>query len=109
MKKIAYLSILFLLSACCSSERYKDILESRVGMSEDELIQEIGNPTSVYDTKNKRSLEYSYSNTFCNQYGCSKDWCTTQYILNDEKVEYWKYNGNDCCVSVGVFDYWFGK
>lgn len=105
MKNIIFISFLFFLSACCSSERYKAILESRIGMSEDDLIQEIGNPSSVYDTQNKRSLEYDYSNISCNQYGCSKNWCTTQYILKDGKVEYWKYNGNSCCVPVDVFDY----
>ena len=109
MKKIMPWFLLFLLSACCSSERYKSILDGRIGMSEEELIQEIGNPSSVYDTKNKRSLEYNYSNMSCNQYGCSNNWCTTQYILNKGKVEYWKYNGNDCCVKVSIFDYWFGN
>ena len=98
MKKIFVLALCFILSSCCSTEKYKALLDSRLGMSENELIQQIGNPTSVYDTNEKRSLEYTFKNFFCNQYGCYTHWCTTQYTIKNGKVDYWRYNGNKCCI-----------
>lgn len=58
--------------------------------------------TQIYTT-------YIEKNNLLSHYLNIKYWDTTQDILNGGKVEYWKYNGNDCCVSVGVFNYWFGK
>ncbi len=98
MKIIFSLSLMVLfLSSCCTEANYKHLLNSRLDMDENELIEHIGNPTSVYDTPEKRSLEYRESNTYCTQYGCFTDWCTTQYMIKDGKVERWSYRGNDCC------------
>ena len=97
MKTILSLSIIILLSSCCTEENYKRLLNSRLYMDENELIEQIGNPTSVYNTPQKRSLEYKESNIQCFEGDCFTDWCTTQYIIKDGKVERWSYKGNSCC------------
>ncbi len=97
MKIVVSLSIMFFLSSCCTEANYQKLLNSRINIEENELIEQAGNPTSVYDTPEKRSLEYKESNTFCNQYGCFTDWCTTQYMIKNGKVEKWSYKGNSCC------------
>ena len=97
MKKIVVI-LCFVLTSCCSTEKYNALLESRLGMSENDLIEQIGNPTSVYDTNEKRSLEYKYTNTYCSQYGCGTDWCTTQYMIKNGKVDRYSYKGNSCCI-----------
>ncbi|CCZ30903.1 predicted protein [Proteobacteria bacterium CAG:495] len=100
MKRIfTILSLIVLLAGCCTEANYQRLLNSRLDMPEDELIAQIGNPTSVYDTNGKRSLEYKYSNFFCNQYGCYTNWCTTQYFVENNKISYWRYNGNHCCAT----------
>lgn len=63
-KNIYHLSLIVLLAGCCTEANYQRLLNSRLDMPEDELIAQIGNPTSVYDTNGKRSLEYKYSNFF---------------------------------------------
>ena len=100
MKKLRllfYCLVVLALSGCCTAEKYERHLNARLGIDENELIEQIGNPSSVYDTNEKRSLEYKYSNFFCNQYGCFTAWCTTQYMIKDGKVDRWSYNGNNCC------------
>ena len=98
MKKIFAFWLCFVLSSCCSTEKYVALLDSRLGMPENELIEQIGNPSSVYDTNEKRSLEYKYNNMYCTQYGCGTYWCTTQYIIKDGKVDKWTVKGNNCCI-----------
>ena len=88
----------FTISACCSVEKYQDLLNSRLGISENELVEQIGNPDSAYDTGEKRSLEYKYSNSYCTNGWCETDWCTTQYMIKDGKVDMWRYRGNYCCI-----------
>lgn len=97
MKMFLILCIMLFLSGCCTEANYQRLLNSRLDMEENELIEQAGNPSSVYDTPEKRSLEYKTSNTYCNQYGCFTDWCTTQYMIKDGKVERWSYKGNSCC------------
>ena len=67
MKVLLFLLIMF-MSGCCTEKNYQQILNSRLNMDENTLIEEIGNPTSVYDTPEKRSLEYKISDTYCTQY-----------------------------------------
>ena len=95
MKVILSLSIMLFLYSCCSETDYQKLLNSRLNIKENELIEQIGNPTSVYDTPEKRSLEYKYSIT---EYGSITKWCRTQYMIKDGKVEKWFYNGNNCCL-----------
>lgn len=97
MKKLYLLSIL-LLSGCCSEQKYVDLLNARMGMTENQLISEIGNPSTVYNMNGEKSLEYKYENFFCNQYGCFTHWCNTQYIIKNNHVYTWRYNGNQCCI-----------
>lgn len=94
MKKVLFI-LCFVLSSCCS--KYEALLNSRLGMSENELIEQVGNPTSVYDTNEKRSLEYKDTDFYCNEYGCGTSGCTVQYMIKDGKVERWSYRG-DCCL-----------
>lgn len=98
MRKILCLSVIFLLCGCCSETKYKKLLNSKLNITENELIEQEGNPTSVYDTPEKRSLEYEESSTACTQYGCFTDWCTTQFIIKNGRVEKWSYKGNACCI-----------
>ena len=98
MKKIIILFSVFILSACCSTQKYKELLDSRMGISESELIERAGNPSSVYNVDNKKYLEYSVESTNCNQYGCNKYWCKTQYTIVDGIVSYWTAKGNSCCM-----------
>ena len=97
MKKIFSIIFCFVLSSCCSAEKYNALLDSRLGMTENDLIDQIGNPSSIYDKDGKRSLEYKYTNTHCDPFECETDWCTTQYIIKDGKVDKWQYKGNSCC------------
>jgi len=97
MKIILPLGVVLFVSSCCTEANYQKLLNSRLDMNENELIEQVGNPTSVYDTSEKRSLEYKASEISCGQYGCSTRWCTTQYMIKDGKVEKWSYKGNDCC------------
>lgn len=98
MTKKVLLGLCLLLSGCCSEDAYRRLLDSRIGMDENELIESIGNPSSVYDTNKKRSLEYKTSSLTCNSYGCTTHWCTTQYMIKNNKVDRWSYQGNSCCV-----------
>ena len=97
MKIFLIFCIMLFLSGCCTEANYQRLLNSRLNMEENDLIEQIGNPTSVYDTPEKRSLEYNYSTTICNQYGCFPQWCRTQYMIKDGRVNRWSYNGNKCC------------
>ncbi len=92
MKK---LFILLLLSGCCSTEKYEALLNSRIGISETELIKQIGNPVSKHKTKEILSLQY-YTQRH-NKY--EKRSCTTHYFIKDNKVDSWTHKGNDCCIS----------
>lgn len=95
---ILLITITFSLSSCCTEANYQHILDSRLGMSENELIEQIGNPTSVYVTPEKISLEYKEtSDIYCNDFGCGTNWCTTQYMVKDGKVVRYSYKGNNCC------------
>ena len=94
MKKFLFISLLA-LSSCCSE--YEALLNSRLGISENELIEEVGNPTSVYSTGEMRSLEYKNTDFYCHEYGCETDSCTVQYIIKNGEVERWSYRG-DCCL-----------
>lgn len=96
MKKLVLLSFM-LLSSCCTVAKYQQKLDATLGMEENELIEQLGNPTSVYDTPEKRSLEYKNSNLVCNQYGCFTYWCNTQFMIKDGKIDRWSYKGNNCC------------
>ena len=98
MKKIFIICLALLsLSGCCTYAKYQKKLNSRLGMSEEDLIKEVGNPSSFYDVNDKRSLEYEYKDFSCSRYGCDTEFCTTRYILKDGKVESWSCNGNSCC------------
>lgn len=96
MKKIVLLMML-ILSGCCTAEKYKQHLNSMLGMSENELIERLGNPTSVYDTPQKRSLEYNNSSFVCGEYGCNTWWCSTQFMIRRGRVDRWSFKGNNCC------------
>ncbi|MBD5404948.1 hypothetical protein HDR59_00155 [bacterium] len=92
MKKIL---ILLLLSGCCSTKKYDALLDSRIGISETELIKQVGNPSSKHKTKEVLSLEYYNQRTVMKE----KRWCSTQYFIKDNKVDSWAHRGNDCCIS----------
>ncbi len=98
MKKI-YLPclIILMLSGCCTQENYRRQLNARIGLTETELIEKIGNPHSMYQTDEKRSLEYEHRRLICSAYGCVTNWCTTRYIIKDGIVEQWSFQGNHCC------------
>ena len=95
--KILLISVMvFILSSCCTESNYQKLINSRIGLKESELVELIGNPTSVYNTNESKSLEYTISDTTCNEFGCYTNWCTTQYILKDNIVKKSLYRGNDC-------------
>lgn len=96
MKILLISIIVFILSSCCTEGNYQKLINSRIGLKENELIEQVGNPTSVYNTNESKSLEYTTSNIICNDFGCHTDWCTTQYILEDNIVKKSLYRGNDC-------------
>lgn len=98
MKTYILFFFLILLAGCCSEAKYKTLLDTRLGLSENDLIEQVGNPSSVYETGEKRSLEYKSSRVSCDQYGCDTLWCDTQYMIKDKKVESWTYRGNYCCI-----------
>lgn len=91
MKKIL---LLLLLSGCCSTEKYDALLNSRIGISETELIKQVGNPGTKHKTKEVLSLEYYRRRD--TKY--EKRWCSTQYFIKDNKVDSWVHRGNDCCI-----------
>ena len=98
MKQIFILTLCCILSACCSTKKYAELLDTRLGMTEQELIEQLGDPTAVSDSDGTRSLEYTQSTPYCTDCHCGSHWCTTQYSLKDGKVFKWLYKGNSCCI-----------
>lgn len=98
MKNVLIWAGVLCLCGCCSTEKYSELLNKTLGMPESQLVEALGNPSSVYEADGKKYLEYSVERPLCNQYGCNKYWCKTQYTIEDGVVSYWSAKGNSCCI-----------
>lgn len=119
---ITYIFIL-LLSGCATTAKYEKILDSWVGVSEQELIESWGVPDSTYKVGNAKFLSYRYSNQkilygsppmyvsnvhkgmiYTNTVGGTSDmvvsdWCKTTFTIENGKVVKWTFNGNSCIAN----------
>ena len=106
MKKLFTIIALLGLSGCCSQDYYLREVQGRVGMSEMQLIQTLGHPTSTYDTYYYRSLAYTKRTNYCNGIvGCQAKECTTQYVVQNGLVVNYSINGNSCCAIKPLLSY----
>lgn len=99
-----------ILSSCAtySTQPYQDFLATLKGLSETELISRLGVPSKTYTTKEAHFLNYykSYSNQTGsgymignNYYSYSttyNNYCSTTFVIQDDKVVNYFFEGNDC-------------
>lgn len=118
MKKIyAILNFLF-LGGCATETGLQAILNTRMGLSEKQLIDEIGVPHKTYQLDNTKYYTYEYSSSYyvptnssTNVYGYGNyatsythsygrytvnSNCSITYTIENGTVTNWRYQGNDC-------------
>ena len=118
MKKI-YLILCFLfISGCASEAEFQRILNTRLGLTPKQLIQNIGIPAQTYQLDQTQYYVYKYSSsvyipqqymTHFNNYGSYGTahtnsfggynmhyYCEVTYTIEDGVVKNWTYNGNNC-------------
>ena len=124
MMKSLFIAIVFTaffaLSGCATTEGYKKILDSWLGMSEHALISQWGVPVRSYESNGILYLVYdsrrtitlpgsspTYTSTiigntiYTDSYGGSSPTtihkqCITTFQLRNGKIFHWLFRGNDC-------------
>jgi len=125
MKIKLFITCIFilLLSGCATTAKYEKILDSWVGVNEQELIEAWGVPDSTYEVGKVKFLSYQFSNQrilygsppmyvsnvhkgmiYTNAVGGTpdmvvSDWCKTTFTIDNEKVIKWMFNGNSCIAN----------
>ena len=125
MKIFNFFIFIFLISSCVTyGPSLQERINTYVGMSESNLIRNLGIPTRTYSTEDGYTyIEYSKSSSgsvvrvgtndsmynlpgYCTQYYCPPrqssvtnytNWCTYTFVLNKNKVVVsGGYRGNSC-------------
>lgn len=119
MKKIC-LWLVFVLSACATTEKYEAVLKTWIGSSERELINSWGPPSSVYEVNGDKYLTYQSSRSgyvpgvaptyqtsfigntaYTTSYGGTPGYsynhhCKTTFTVSGGVINHWRYEGNSC-------------
>lgn len=122
MRKFIYLSLLFFIVACSTHKSRREILDSWLGKSEDELVSSWSIPDGTYEKdikyyddldnyKESRKTKYLIYNKSYNQYMpdayrmnqplsgsfVAKN-CKTIFAIDvkNNEIMDWKYEGNGC-------------
>lgn len=90
-KLIFLIGLLFILSACATSDNYENIVSSWLGFTETKLISSYGLPDKVYEVDNIKFISYekrstSYPDVFCN----------TVFEIRDGEVVNYSFSGSGC-------------
>lgn len=132
MKKILILGVSLFVSGCvhfapqtATSENYKQMLDSWLGRPKDELIAVWGMPTHDYLRQNKNYVIYvrsrmgdvasgetiermpqsSKEHFLTKDGGVVSKVCNTVFTVVDNRVETWKFDGNDCLAYSDEYGY----
>jgi len=85
------IGLLYILSACATSDNYENIVSSWLGFTEAKLISAYGPPDKVYAVDNIKFISYekrstSYPEVFCN----------TVFEIRDGEVVNYSFSGSGC-------------
>ncbi len=99
MKKIIIILLISLgITACATSAKYQNLLDSWVGADENILIGQWGVPTSKYENDGIKFLAYigNYG-SYVGPYGTITHYtCTTTFQVKNGKVINYMFQGNSC-------------
>jgi len=101
MKKIFVVMSFLFLAACATEAEYRRHVNSYIGMSEEDLIANMGIPSKRYQTENKKFLDYK--NSYYSHEAHKKYYCNTTFILEKGIVEDVTFRGNDCVMHKNIF------
>ena len=98
MRKIFYVLMLFLLSACATETGYQKVVDSWMGSSKINLINTWGIPTNNYKAdEHTEYFSYVETSISTDSYGNIYNWkCQTTFTITDDVVTSWKYEGYKC-------------
>ena len=108
MRKIFYVLMLFLLSACATETGYQKVVDSWMGSSKINLINTWGIPTNNYKAdEHTEYFSYVETSISTDSYGNIYNWkCQTTFTITDDVVTSWKYEGYKCrACDDGFFGY----
>lgn len=115
--------LIIVLTGCATQAKYQKILDSWIGASEQELIEQWGVPDNTYTLGKLKFLSYKYSDQrvlygtppvfingmyngmfYPNPVGGTpnmvvSDWCKTTFTIENSKVAKWSFNGNNCTAN----------
>ena len=94
MKKSFIIVSLLMLAACATEGEYRNYVYSHIGMSEDDLIIQLGVPDKRHTSADKKFFEYKESEY--NKVLKMRLTCETTYILKNGFVEDVTFRGNNC-------------
>lgn len=125
MKALYCLLIFFLVSACsfidkgpqASTQKYQEVLDQWLGKEKEELVSVWGNPSYDYTKKDinyvvyiknkmkpvaagnkiermpRMAFDYSF---FKDETATVSKGCTTVFIIQDEYIRQWRFEGAEC-------------
>lgn len=89
MKNFFAILTLFFLISCATEAGYQRALNSYVGVSENELVDNLGIPDGFYQSGERKYLIYK-DDRYKGYY------CKTTFTLVNGVVKNWGYEGNRC-------------
>lgn len=93
-KSILLAFSLLALCGCASTAKYEKNLSSWIGASEENLVTHWGTPESSYKVSDSvKTISFIYNG---GQGEYQKYWCKTTFVLKNEVVDSWKYEGPSC-------------
>lgn len=118
MKKTCIILCFLLLAGCATEAGLQAILNTRMGLSEKQLIDQIGVPHKTHQLDNTKYYTYEYSSSYyvprnsstniygygnyatayTNSYGgyTVNSHCSITYTIENGTVTNWRYQGNGC-------------
>jgi|SoimicMinimDraft_10_1059738.scaffolds.fasta_scaffold01602_1 hypothetical protein len=106
VRRLLLAALCYGMTACVTTGKYENILNSWKGSSESSLIESWGPPTEIFNSNTHKFLVYQVSQTKAfepTRYRTSgsRDYstelfCTTVFDLSDGRVLSWAIKGNDC-------------